>query len=33
MRYLQSTTDVVLTFNGSGIEDVVDLFSDADFAN
>ena len=33
MRYLQSTIDVGLTFNGSGNEDVVDVFSDADFAN
>ena len=33
MRYLQSTIDVGLTFNGSGNEDVVDVFPDADFAN
>ena len=33
MRYLQNTIDVGLTFNGSGREDVVDVFSDADFAN
>ena len=33
MRYLQSTVDVVLTFNGSGNECVVDVYSDADFAN
>ena len=33
MRYLQSTIDVVLTFNGSGNESVVDLYSDADFGN
>ena len=33
MRYLHSTIDVGLTFNGSGKEDVVDVFSDADFAN
>ena len=33
MRYLQSTIDVVLTFNGSGNESVVDVYSDADFAN
>ena len=33
MRCLQSTTDVVLTFNGSGNESVVDVYSDADFAN
>ena len=33
MRYLQSTTEVGLTFNGSGNEDVVDVFSDADFAS
>ena len=33
MRYLQSTIDVGLTFNGSGNEDVVDVFSDADCAN
>ena len=33
MRYLQCTSDVGLTFNGSGDEDVVDVFSDADFAN
>ena len=33
MRYLQSTTYVGLTFNGSGNEDMVDVFSDADFAN
>ena len=32
MRYLQSTIDVVLTFNGSGNEGVVDVYSDADFA-
>ena len=29
MRYLQSTIDVGLTFNGLGNEDVVDVFSDA----
>ena len=28
MRYLQSTIDVVLTFNGSGNESVVDVYSD-----
>ena len=33
MRYLQCTSDIGLTFNGSGGEDVVDVFSDADFAN
>ena len=33
MRYLQRTSDVDLTFNGSGREDVVDVFSYADFAN
>ena len=33
MRYLQSTIDVVLTFNGSGNESVVDVYSDADIAN
>ena len=33
LRYLQSTIDVVLTFNGSGNESVVDVYSDADFAN
>ena len=33
MTYLQCTSDVGLTFNGSGGEDVVDVFSDADFAN
>ena len=33
MRYLQRTNDVGVTFNGSGNEDVVDVFSDADFAN
>jgi hypothetical protein len=33
MRYLQCTSDVGLTFNGSGGEDVVDVFSDADFAS
>ena len=33
MRYLQNTIDVVLTFNGSGNESVVDVYSDADFAN
>ena len=33
MRYLQSTIDVVLTFNGSGNESVVDVYSDADLAN
>ena len=32
LRYLQSTIDVALTFNGSG-DSVVDVFSDADFAN
>ena len=33
MRYLQSTIDVGLTFNGSGNDDVMDVFSYADFAN
>ena len=33
LRYLQSTIDVALTFNGSGNESVVDVYSDADFAN
>ena len=33
LRYLQSTIDIVLTFNGSGNESVVDVYSDADFAN
>ena len=33
MRYPQSTIDVGLTFNGSGNEDVVDVFSDAEFAD
>ena len=33
MRYQQSTIDVVLTFNGSGNESVVDVYSDADVAN
>ena len=33
MRYLQSRIDVGLTFNVSGNEDVVDVFSEADFAN
>ena len=33
MRYMQCTSDVGLDFNGSGGEDVVDVFSDADFAN
>ena len=33
MRYMQSTIDVVLTFNGSGNESLVDVYSDADFAN
>ena len=33
MRYLQNTIDVVLTFNGAGNESVVDVYSDADFAN
>ena len=33
MRYMQSTIDVVLTFNGSGNESVVDVYSDAAFAN
>ena len=33
MRYLPSTIDVVLTFNGSGIHIVMDVYSDADFAN
>ena len=33
LRYLQSTIDVVLTFNGSGNERVVDVYSDADFVN
>ena len=32
MRYLQSMIDVVLTFNGSGNEIVVDVISGADFA-
>ena len=30
LRYLQSTIDVVLTFNGSANESVVDVYSDAD---
>ena len=33
LRYLQNTIEVGLTFNGSGNQDVVDLFSDATFAN
>ena len=33
MRYLQNTIDIGLTFNGSGSERVVNVFSDADFAN
>ena len=33
MRYLQNKIDVGFTFDGSGSEDVVDVFSDADFAN
>ena len=33
MRYLLCTSDVGLTFSGSGGEAVVDVFSDADFAN
>ena len=33
LRYLQSTIDVALTFNGSGNESVVDVYSDADFTN
>ena len=33
MRYLQSTIDVLLTFNGSRNESVVDVYSDADCAN
>ena len=33
MRYLQNTIDVGLTCNGSGRQDVVDVLSDADFAN
>ena len=33
MRYVQSTIDVVLTFNGSRNESVADVYSDADFAN
>ena len=33
MRFLQSTIDVGLTFYCSGNEDVVYVFSDADFAN
>ena len=33
MRYLQSTIDVLLTFNGSGNESLVDVYSDAGFAN
>ena len=33
MRYLQSTIDVVTTFNGSGNETVVDMYCDADFSN
>ena len=33
MRYPQSTIDAGMTFNGSGNEDVVHVFSDADFAN
>ena len=31
MRYLQSTIDVALTFNGSGNEIVVGVYPDADF--
>ena len=31
--HLQSTIDVDMTFNGSGNEDLADLFSDAEFAN
>ena len=33
LRYLQSTIDVILTFNGSGNESVVDVYSNANFAN
>ena len=33
MRYLQSTIDVDLTFNGSGNESLVDVYCDPDFAN
>ena len=33
MGYLPSTIDVGLTFSGLGDEDMVDMFSDADFAN
>ena len=33
MTYLQSTIDVALTFNGSRNESVMDVYSDADFAN
>ena len=33
MRYLQSTIDIALTFNGPGNESVVDVYFDANFAN
>ena len=33
MRFLQSTIDVALTFDGSGNESVDYVYSDADFAN
>ena len=33
MMYLQSTIDVVLTFKCLGNESMVDMYSDADFAN
>ena len=33
MRYPHSTIDVALTFNGSGNESVVHVYSDVDFAN
>ena len=33
LRYLQSKIDAVLTFNGTGNESVVDMYSDADFVN
>ena len=33
MRYLQSTINVVLKSNASGNESVVEVYSDADFAN
>ena len=31
MRCLQSTIDVIFTFNGSGNESVIDVYSDTDF--